>query len=141
MPSVLWNFNSIPLAMCLIFFPQEMDLKQLAKHALLEKDSSCKAYYKEFRKVSEDECDLTLLAPRKIELCMVRLLLGWIGSVLDTPVLCSLQVIEAADVILEVLDARDPQGCRCPQVEEAVVQAGADKRLVLVLNKIGKWQD
>ncbi|XP_029140352.1 guanine nucleotide-binding protein-like 3-like protein [Protobothrops mucrosquamatus] len=78
-----------------LFEQKEMDLKQLAKHALLEKDSSCKAYYKEFRKV-----------------------------------------IEAADVILEVLDARDPQGCRCPQVEEAVVQAGTDKRLVLVLNKI-----
>ncbi|XP_063150232.1 guanine nucleotide-binding protein-like 3-like protein [Candoia aspera] len=77
------------------FEQKEMDLKQLAKHALLEKDSSCKAYYKEFRKV-----------------------------------------IEAADVILEVLDARDPQGCRCPQVEQAVVQAGTNKRLVLVLSKI-----
>lgn len=52
----------------------------------------------------------------------------------------SLQVIEAADVILEVLDARDPQGCRCPQVEQAVVQAGASKRLVLVLNKIGECE-
>ncbi|KAM5280076.1 guanine nucleotide-binding protein-like 3 [Ctenodactylus gundi] len=44
------------------------------------------------------------------------------------------KVIEASDVLLEVLDARDPLGCRCPQVEEAIVQSG-HKKLVLVLNK------
>ncbi|KAM6169921.1 guanine nucleotide-binding protein-like 3 [Rhynchocyon petersi] len=44
------------------------------------------------------------------------------------------KVIEASDVVLEVLDARDPLGCRCPQVEEAIVQSG-EKKLVLVLNK------
>ncbi|XP_060164363.1 guanine nucleotide-binding protein-like 3 [Globicephala melas] len=44
------------------------------------------------------------------------------------------KVIEASDVVLEVLDARDPLGCRCPQVEAAIVKGG-QKKLVLVLNK------
>ncbi|XP_012401861.3 guanine nucleotide-binding protein-like 3-like protein [Sarcophilus harrisii] len=46
------------------------------------------------------------------------------------------KVVDAADVVLEVLDARDPQSCRCPQVEQAVLQARGGKKLVLVLNKI-----
>lgn len=49
----------------------------------------------------------------------------------------ALQVVEYSDVILEVLDARDPLGCRCFQMEEAVLQAEGNKKLVLVLNKIG----
>lgn len=45
-------------------------------------------------------------------------------------------MVEAADVILEVLDARNPLGCRSQEVEQAVIAAGAGKKLVLVLNKI-----
>ncbi|XP_071657360.1 guanine nucleotide-binding protein-like 3-like protein [Patagioenas fasciata] len=46
------------------------------------------------------------------------------------------KVLAASDVVLEVLDARDPQGCRSPQLEAAVRQCGHRQRLVLVLNKI-----
>lgn len=46
------------------------------------------------------------------------------------------KVLTASDVVLEVLDARDPQGCRSPQLEAAVRCAGHRQRLVLVLNKI-----
>lgn len=45
-------------------------------------------------------------------------------------------VVEKADVILQVLDARDPLGCRVREVEELVLNGGAGKRIVLVLNKI-----
>ncbi|KAL0435495.1 UNVERIFIED_CONTAM: Guanine nucleotide-binding protein-like NSN1, partial [Sesamum radiatum] len=46
------------------------------------------------------------------------------------------KVVEASDVILEVLDARDPLGTRCVDMEKMVMKSGADKHLVLLLNKI-----
>lgn len=48
------------------------------------------------------------------------------------------QVIEAADVVLEVVDARDPMGTRCKQVEKAVLESVARKRLIIVVNKAGE---
>ncbi|KZF26290.1 nuclear GTP-binding protein NUG1 [Xylona heveae TC161] len=47
------------------------------------------------------------------------------------------QVVEAADVVLYVLDARDPEGTRSKEVERMVMAAeGGEKRLILIMNKI-----
>jgi nuclear GTP-binding protein len=47
------------------------------------------------------------------------------------------QVVEAADVILYVLDARDPEGTRSKEVERMIMASeGGAKRLILILNKI-----
>jgi nuclear GTP-binding protein len=47
-------------------------------------------------------------------------------------------VIERSDVIIHVLDARDPEGTRSRAVEREVL-SHQGKRLVLVLNKIGAF--
>ena len=48
------------------------------------------------------------------------------------------KVIDESDIILLVLDARDPEGCRSRLVEEEVRRREAEgKRLVFVLNKVG----
>jgi nuclear GTP-binding protein len=46
------------------------------------------------------------------------------------------KVVDASDIIIQVLDARDPLGCRCPQVEQAVLTSGKNKKLILLINKI-----
>lgn len=45
------------------------------------------------------------------------------------------RVVEESDVLLEVLDARDPMGCRARAVEQAILEKGG-KKVVLVLNKV-----
>jgi len=46
------------------------------------------------------------------------------------------KVIEASDIILEVLDARDPLSCRCKKIEAEILSQPGDKKIILVLNKI-----
>ncbi|KAI2617639.1 P-loop containing nucleoside triphosphate hydrolase protein [Hypomontagnella submonticulosa] len=47
------------------------------------------------------------------------------------------QVVDQADVVLYVLDARDPEGTRSREVERMVMAAASGgKRLMLILNKI-----
>lgn len=50
-------------------------------------------------------------------------------------------MVEASDVIIQVLDARDPLGSRCLDVERMVHKAGGLKRIVLLLNKIGNFHE
>lgn len=44
------------------------------------------------------------------------------------------KVVDNADVLLQVLDARDPLGCRSLETERMLLRAG--KKIVLILNKI-----
>lgn len=51
------------------------------------------------------------------------------------------KVIADSDIVLQVLDARDPASCRCPALERAVLRSagatgGAPKALVFLLNKV-----
>lgn len=48
-----------------------------------------------------------------------------------------MKVVKASDVIIEVVDARDPQGTRCPAVEQQILQLDPNKKIIIVLNKIG----
>jgi nuclear GTP-binding protein len=44
------------------------------------------------------------------------------------------RVIEVSDVVIEVLDARDPEGSRCLEVEQLIQEK--DKKLILIINKM-----
>mmetsp|Transcript_6640 Transcript_6640/g.5461 ORF Transcript_6640/g.5461 Transcript_6640/m.5461 type:complete len:123 (-) Transcript_6640:9-377(-) len=44
------------------------------------------------------------------------------------------KVMGMADVVVEVLDARDPLSCRCKSLEEEILSQG--KKVILLLNKI-----
>ena len=48
------------------------------------------------------------------------------------------KVVDESDIVILVLDARDPEGCRSRLVEEEVRRREAEgKKLIFVLNKIG----
>lgn len=46
------------------------------------------------------------------------------------------KVLEASDIILEVLDARDPESCRCRRIEAEALGMSGNKKIILILNKI-----
>jgi nuclear GTP-binding protein len=45
------------------------------------------------------------------------------------------KVIDSSDVIIQVLDARNPEGTRCKQVEKYIKKEKSHKHLIFVLNK------
>lgn len=45
------------------------------------------------------------------------------------------KVIDSSDVVIHVLDARDPMGTRCKSVEQYIKKEAAHKHLIFVLNK------
>ncbi len=50
------------------------------------------------------------------------------------------KVVDESDIVILVLDARDPEGCRSRLVEEEVRRRESEgKKLVFVLNKIGNY--
>lgn len=44
--------------------------------------------------------------------------------------------MDSSDVIIEVIDARNPMGTRCRHVEEFLRKEKAHKHLILVINKV-----
>ena len=50
--------------------------------------------------------------------------------------LCWFQVIDSADVVIQVLDARDPTGTRSKHIEDYLKREKPHKHLFFVLNKV-----
>lgn len=46
------------------------------------------------------------------------------------------KVIESCDILVEILDARDPLACRCKTIEQKILGMPGEKKIILLLNKI-----
>ena len=46
------------------------------------------------------------------------------------------KVIETCDILVEILDARDPMACRCKAIEHKILGMAGEKKIILLLNKI-----
>lgn len=49
-------------------------------------------------------------------------------------------MIDSSDVVIQVLDARDPMGTRSKLIEKYMRTEKPHKHLVFVLNKVSKWK-
>lgn len=46
------------------------------------------------------------------------------------------KVLDSSDVVVEVIDARDPEGTRCKHIEEFLRKEKPHKHLILLMNKV-----
>lgn len=61
-----------------------------------------------------------------------------IPALLDSDLPTLQAALDAADVLLEVVDARDISGTRCKAVEDLVIET--DGKVFMIVNKIGTYQ-
>lgn len=47
------------------------------------------------------------------------------------------QVLDCSDVVIQVLDARNVPGTRCPHLEKHLKKNASHKHLIFVINKVG----
>lgn len=46
------------------------------------------------------------------------------------------KVLDSSDVVVQVIDARDPEGTRCKHIEEFLRKEKPHKHLILLMNKV-----
>ncbi|KAA3671305.1 nuclear GTP-binding protein, partial [Paragonimus westermani] len=87
-------------------------------------------HVQEMKVVSSEVRTFNLLNAGKIQEAESKRLSSFAPYHLETD-----KIIMESNVVLEVLDARDPLGTRSSEIEDKVMSA--NKRLVLILNKMG----
>lgn len=104
-----------------------------SKNALGEEDGRNVDAY--LRKAAGSTTDPTLAAHAH----QFKKVLETADVILQVRSLCDFASLPSLTIWLDVqvLDARDPLGCRSKLVEEAVLRSGGDKKIILVLNKTG----
>ena len=60
-------------------------------------------------------------------------------SNIELDIFCLCQVIDSSDVVIQVLDARDPMGTRSQTIENYIKKEKSHKHLMFVLNKVDRF--
>jgi nuclear GTP-binding protein len=108
------------------------DLKDITSAAVFSKGTSKRIWGEAFKASSNAPQMLQARLPRHsgnhflTRLCLPFLLIRLFFSP---------QVVDSSDVIIQVLDARDPMGTRSPYLESHVRKNAGHKHMILLLNK------